>query len=61
MMGKSMQWTDEERETVLRVLSELTSEQRAQFPEDVQRGERGFKMKERWLLDSFFGTQPGQN
>ncbi len=54
-------WADEERETVLRVLSELTPEQRAHFPEDVRRGDRGFKMTERWLLDEFLGLQPGQN
>ena len=54
------EWTDKDREVVIRTISELTPEQRAQFPEDVRRGDRPFNMQERWLLDEFNDMQPGQ-
>ena len=53
-------WTDRNRESVVRGMSKLTPEQRAQFPEDAQRGDRPLTIQERWLLDVFFDTQPGQ-
>ena len=53
-------WSEEDRQTVLRTMARLTPEQQAQFPEDVRRGERSFTIEEKWLLDEFYGTQPGQ-
>lgn len=59
-MENPNRWTDRDRVAVLSIMEKLTPEQRSQFPKVVQRGDRGFKMTERWLLDEFFGMQPGQ-
>ena len=58
-MQDSRKWTDKDRNIILDTLAELSPEQRARFPKDVQRGERGFKITERWLLDKLFNMQPG--
>jgi len=56
----TQKWSEEDRQTVLRTMARLTPEQQAQFPEDVRRGERSFTIEEKWWLDEFYGTQPGQ-
>lgn len=55
-MGKQM--TEEQRQMVVRTIAKLTPEQQAQFPDEVRRGERSFTIKEKWLLDEFFGLLP---
>ena len=41
-----MAWTQENRERVLRIMRRLEPEQRLQFPEDLQHGDRGFTKEE---------------
>ena len=53
-------WTEEDRQTVLRTMARLTPEQQAQFPEEVRHGNRSFTIEEKWLLDEFYGMQPGR-
>ncbi len=45
---------------IISTIAELTPEQQAQFPEEVRRGDRSFTIEEKWLLDEFYGIQPGQ-
>lgn len=41
-----MAWTQEDRELVLRIMRRLEPDQQAQFPEDLQRGDRDFTKEE---------------
>ena len=50
--------TEEQRQMIVRTIAKLTPEQQAQFPDDVRHGERSFTIKEKWLLDEFFGLLP---
>lgn len=52
------QMTEEQRQMIVRTIAKLTPEQQAQFPDDVRHGERSFTIKEKWLLDEFFGLLP---
>ena len=41
-----MAWTEEDRDIILRFMRQLEPEQRLQFPEDLQRGDRDFTDEE---------------